>query len=408
MVSSSSAKSSSSVTPPPASSSSEKPVESSSSEEPAESSSSEQPEESSSSQKQQYTVTWYNGDGSRITSDVVDEGVVPTYNGDTPTKKSTAKFEYTFDRWTPEVVAVTSNAEYKPVFIEVIRKYSVTFLNDNGDTLSFAMYNYDTPATSIEKPTDPTKTGNTFAGWDSEIEKVTGNATYKATYEKNTYTVTYYNAKGKVWQKDEYKYGEKLTLRTNSFTKEDVACTYAADGWTTTAPKTVTKDLTFNPKFGECQVKSYVVTFINLLGDTTYMEYLYGTKLKDVELPTLEDLEDGVCTLKFEGWDKELAEVTKALKLTAVYDSVCPDQSILARQESLFRLGFAHNKLTIALEKPSVVQVHVFDMSGQLQTSFSEYISGSRDFDLSQLKQGNFIVRVTSNSLDRTARIVVK
>ena len=354
-------------------------------------------------------MTWYNGDGSRITSDVVDEGVVPTYSGDTPTKKSTDKFEYTFDRWTPEVVAVTNNAEYMPVFIETIRKYSVTFLDDNGDTLSFAMYNYDTPATSIEKPTDPTKTGNTFAGWDSEIKKVTGNATYKATYEKNKYTVTYYNAKGKVWQTDEYEYGAKLTLRKNTFTKEDVACTYAADGWTTTAPKTVTKNLSFEPKFGKCQVKSYVVTFIDMLGDTTIsMEYLYGTKLSDIELPTLEDLEDGVCTLKFEGWDKELAEVTKALKLTAVYDSVCPDQSILDARGTAFKFGYANNAITVVQSSPAMVRVQLFDLNGQLVQSFNEQVVGSKSFSLSQLEKGSYLVRIESKSQARTARIVVK
>ncbi len=58
------------------------------------------------------------------------------YTGETPTKTATAQYTYTFNNtWTPEIVPVTDAATYTAQFDSVVNKYTVTWLDGDGDTL---------------------------------------------------------------------------------------------------------------------------------------------------------------------------------------------------------------------------------------------------------------------------------
>ena len=73
---------------------------------------------------------------------------------------------------------------------ETLNKYKVTFVDDDGTVLKKAVkYDYGTPAADIKKPADPTKPDTAeyiyvFNGWSPKIAKVTGDATYTATYKE--------------------------------------------------------------------------------------------------------------------------------------------------------------------------------------------------------------------------------
>ena len=75
---------------------------------------------------------------------------------------------------------------------------------------------------------------------------------------------------------------------------------------------------------------------------------------------------------------------------------------------SSLRIGFTDNVLTVALASPSMVRVQVFDMTGQLIEKMDEYVSGSHVFDFGRLTQGNYVVRVSSRSVQKSVRIVVR
>ena len=72
------------------------------------------------------------------------------------------------------------------------------------------------------------------------------------------------------------------------------------------------------------------------------------------------------------------------------------------------KFGYANNALTIAMPTSSMVRVQVFDLMGHLVESFVEPVMGSRNFSLSHLSSGNYLVRVESNAQARTVKISVK
>lgn len=132
-------------------------------------------------------VKFYNGET------LLSEQSVAT--GDTitvpenPTKESTAQFNYPFKGWSLDGVNVveigtagTENLTYYAVFDEVLRYYTVRFLNTDGTVLQTATVAYGVvPTYEMGIPVDPSGEGE-FNGWDKEIVAVTGDTDYTAKY----------------------------------------------------------------------------------------------------------------------------------------------------------------------------------------------------------------------------------
>lgn len=67
-----------------------------------------------------YKVKWLQYDGSLIYEEPYDAGSTPIYKEDTPTRDGARDgYVYKFTGWTPDIVVVTSNAEYTATFEEV-------------------------------------------------------------------------------------------------------------------------------------------------------------------------------------------------------------------------------------------------------------------------------------------------
>lgn len=63
-----------------------------------------------------YTIKFVNDDGTELQSSKVITGEIPKYEGDTPTKPSDGKYEYTFKGWDKEITEAKADATYTAVF----------------------------------------------------------------------------------------------------------------------------------------------------------------------------------------------------------------------------------------------------------------------------------------------------
>ena len=80
--------------------------------------------------------------GKVIKNDTVKENETATYSGETPTKESTAEYDYVFDSWVPSLGKVTKDMTYVASFKEVKRKYNISFYDEEGKLLSKEKFAY--------------------------------------------------------------------------------------------------------------------------------------------------------------------------------------------------------------------------------------------------------------------------
>ena len=263
-----------------------------------------------------YTVTWVNWDNKELEKDEdVPYGATPEYDGDAPTKAGNAQYSYKFTGWNPALSPVTGDVTYKAQFEAVTNKYTVTWVNWDNKELE---KDEDVPygADPEYDGEEPTKAADaqytyTFKGWTPEVETVTGDATYKATYTKeaNSYTLTY-DLDGGEWENDTTytypkKYNEEVEVKADP-TKEG----YTFAGWTSAEVKVVNGKFTMPAKnvtlTAQWKANIYKVTYDLDGGEwtetTNEFPYEYKATVEVIKtVPTREGY-------KFSGWRSE--EVT--------------------------------------------------------------------------------------------------
>ncbi|MBQ7048541.1 MAG: InlB B-repeat-containing protein, partial [Clostridia bacterium] len=131
-------------------------------------------------QANSYTVTFKDWDGTTLKTQTVNYGSAAT----APSNPS--RTGYTFTGWDKSFSNITANTTVTAVYS--INSYTVTFKNWNGTTLKTQTVNYGGAATA---PSNPSRTGYTFAGWDKSFSNITANTTVTAVYSINSYTVTF-------------------------------------------------------------------------------------------------------------------------------------------------------------------------------------------------------------------------
>ena len=134
-------------------------------------------------------VQFYNGD-TLVSEQRLSTGATITAP-EAPTKESTVQFNYTFKGWSLDGVNVVElgtvgaeNLTYYAVFNEVLRYYTVRFLNSDGTVLQTSTVAYGVvPTYEQATPVDPSGYGGEFIGWSTEIVAVTGDTDYTATFK---------------------------------------------------------------------------------------------------------------------------------------------------------------------------------------------------------------------------------
>ena len=131
----------------------------------------------------QYTITFDTDGGSDVAPITQDYNTAVVAPAD-PTKEG-----YTFAGWDATIPATMPAKDTVIKAKWTVNKYTITFDVDGGSYVAPITQNY---GTEIVAPADPTKTGYTFAGWDTEIPSTmpAGDMTIKAKWTVNQYTIT--------------------------------------------------------------------------------------------------------------------------------------------------------------------------------------------------------------------------
>lgn len=294
-----------------------------------------------------YDIKFVNDDGTELATVKVDEDGEVAYNGQTPTKASTAEYDYVFAGWSDadgialdKLPNATANATYKARYTSTKRSYEVKFVNGETtlqtSTLQYGAaiaYNGETPV----KQATPSST-YAFVGWslseggetvDITAATVVGNVTYYAVFSGTAvkYTVTW--VVGETTSATEHEY-EAAPVYQGTPTKvaTDIA-RYEFAGWAKTADgdvvnlaeEKVVANITYYAVFTEIRTH-YEVKFVN--GETELQKGLVAKDAAPVyngETPVKAMTEAETYT--FSGWAKSAdGDVVDLTKETITADGV--------------------------------------------------------------------------------------
>ena len=288
----------------------------------------------------EYTITFLNYDMSVLgTAEVVYNGtpsnstylaaIAPATTD--PYKPDNSSYSFDFTGWRLQgasangFVQVKGNQTYIAQFAETTKKYKITFLDADGETVLHwtqleydAMSSYDGPATSGFNKQDA-EWDYTFSGWTpAEFTAVQGPQIYTAVYNKTKrkYTITWLNDDNSLIDQTEVEYGVVPTHE--DATKENTAeWTYTFTGWDNT-PVAVTGAATYKATFSSTK-NSYTITWLNDDGtEIDHADVEYGV------VPTHADAtkeNTAEYTYTFTGWDNTPVAVTGNATYKAIFSS---------------------------------------------------------------------------------------
>ena len=131
-----------------------------------------------------YTVTFVDWDGTVLKTETVKEGSSAT--APNPTRDG-----YRFTGWDVSFNNVTSDLTVTAQYVEAVY-YTVTFVDWDGTVLKTEQVEEETSATA---PSNPTRTGYRFTGWDKDFSSITSDLTVTAQYtEVEKYLIARYTA----------------------------------------------------------------------------------------------------------------------------------------------------------------------------------------------------------------------
>ena len=378
---------------------------------------------------EQYEVTWLNDDGQELRKSNYNKGEVPTFGATNPVKASSAKYDYRFVGWTPDVVAVTANAQYRAKFDSTVRKFAIQFVNYDGETVrTSAMYEYGTKANLIVAPTIPdTVVGNCtlkFDKWDKEFADVTGAATYVAQYKSVCGTNPPASSSSVVSPASSSSEPPVVSSSSEVPVVSSSSEPPAPSSSSVVPPASSSSE----PPVVSSSSEVPVVSSSSEPPVVSSSSVVPPASSSSVVPPASSSSEPPVvssCSVTPPVSSSSVVPPASSSSVVppASSSSVPPASSSSAEPpassssggttsvnvaQNMLKFGYANNLLTVVQSSPAMVRVQVFDMSGQEVIAFYEQVAGSKGFSLASLERGNYMVRVSSKTQTRSARIVVK
>ncbi len=267
-----------------------------------------------------YTVKFLNEDGSEISSNVYQYGQTPVAPAN-PTKEATAEYTYTFAGWDKTVTQVQGDQTYRATFNAIKNSYTIIWQNEDGSLIDQTAVEYGVVPTHA----DPVKQNTaeytyTFAGWTPEVVAVTGNATYRATFNvtKNKYLIIFRNDDGTELKRDSIEYSVMPIAPANPTKVSTAQYDYSFNGWFPIIVE-VTQNATYTATYTST-IRSYTVKFLNEDGNEISSNvYQYGQTPVAPAEPTKEATAE--YTYTFADWTPAVVAVTGDATYRATFNA---------------------------------------------------------------------------------------
>ena len=298
-------------------------------------------------------VTFYDEDGTTVLSiEKTLLGTAPAWTNDTPTKASTAQYDYGFAGWSPDGSTVVDLStlrangpmSFQAVYAPLLRSYDIEWQWFDGTTTQSETNTLDYGATPSHEPVERAATTEhtyTFQGWSTDgstvlvsIPSVTAPATYIAVFEEKdaaaTVTVRWLDEDGTTVLGTTWPDKNTVAVAPVSPSKEPtVSISYTFVGWSTDGT-TVLADLTVGADTDfiavyESSVRQYEITFADWDDSVILVTNLdYQTTVAGVEAARPTDPTRAATaeySYAFTGWTPAFAVVSGDATYTAVYSA---------------------------------------------------------------------------------------
>ena len=285
-----------------------------------------------------YTITFLNYDMSVLgTAEVVYNGTPSnaTYlaavapKTEDPYKPDNSAFSFEFAGWRLQGASsngfaqVKGDQTYVAQFNQTTKKYKVSFVDDDGETvLHYLQLEYgQTPSYTWANPSkQDAEWTYTFANWDpSEFAQVEGAQTYTAVYNKTKreYTITWKDGDGNTLKTDQVAYGSTPSYSGATPTKAPTNDhSYVFNNTWSPAIVAVVGEATYTAQFNETP-RQYRVTWDAATNGgtcgTEYSDFSYNAAIGTLPIASKEGH-------TFNGWFTQATggtQITTATKVTA-------------------------------------------------------------------------------------------
>ena len=255
-----------------------------------------------------YTVSFNSNGGNAIDSQHIN------YNGVAAQPDNPTRIGYNFAGWCSDIELTSIYNFATPVTADItlyakwaINNYTVSFESNGGSTIASQHINYNSVAM---QPSNPSKTGYSFAGWYSDIgltspydfaTPVTADITLYAKWTINNYTVRFESNGGSAVTDKNAEYNTSIIAPT-----EPTKIGYTFSGWYNDSSLTsaydfdtpITADITLYAKW---TINNYTVSFNSSGGSTITSQHI------DYNSMTIEPATPPIKTgYTFAGWYSDI------------------------------------------------------------------------------------------------------
>jgi uncharacterized repeat protein (TIGR02543 family) len=254
---------------------------------------------------------------------------------------------------------------------ELQAAYAVSFVDYDGTSLKSDTVICGNSATP---PSDPTRAGYTFTGWDTDVDSIVQYLTVTAQYTQNTvtnYTIVFKDYDGTVLSTQ--------TVAENSSANPPPTPTrtgYTFTGWDTNFSN-VTSNLTVTAQYS---IQQFTVTFKDYDGTELKTDIVdYGNSATPPTAPTRTDY-------TFTGWDTDFSSITCNLAIIALYQ-----QSLSISDE------YSSHKISI-FPNPTTGSIRIYQQEGTLTDAEITIYSITGNLVYSNLSYNGGLINLTSSN----------